>query len=165
MKEICSQYAAFNVWATEKMLNAALKLSDEQLHTEVKSSFTSIYATFLHMWDAESAWWQRIKLIDQIQVPSLSFKPTMQEVAEGLSNQDKLWQQWINNSPEHAFNHVVAYRNSKREEFKQPVWEIILHVINHSTYHRGQIVTMMRNIGVTEIPGTDYVLFTRRGQK
>jgi uncharacterized damage-inducible protein DinB len=161
MKEICSQYASFNVWATEKLLNTAMKLSDEELKTEVKSSFTSIYATFLHMWDAESAWWQRIKLIDQIQVPSLSFKPTMQEVADGLINQSKQWQQFIAVTAEHGFDHVVAYRNSKKEEFKQPVWQILLHVVNHSTFHRGQIVTILRNIGVTEIPGTDYVLFTR----
>ena len=161
MKEICSQYAAFNVWATEKLLNAALKLSEPQWHTEMQSSFPTIYKTFLHMWDAEAAWWQRIQLAEQLQMPSAVSTPSIKELAEGLSAQGKLWKEYTSGLQSHAFDHVISYRNSKKEEFKQPVWEILLHVFNHGTYHRGQIVTMLRNLGVTEVPGTDFVLFLR----
>jgi uncharacterized damage-inducible protein DinB len=132
-----------------KITDVALKLPESDLKTENKSSFSSIYATFLHLWDAESIWWQRMKLLEQIQVPSLSFKPSMTEVADGLLNQSSQWHEWITNSPDHVMTHVFEYRNSKKELFKQPVWEVLMHIFNHGTYHRGQIVTLLRNVGVT----------------
>src|SRR3954463_282813 len=106
MKQVCVEYAGYNVWATQRLLNVALKLPPADLKTENKSSFTSIYATFLHLWDAESIWWQRMKLLEQVQVPSLSFKPSMTEVADGLLHQSSQWHEWIVNSPDHVMTHV-----------------------------------------------------------
>ena len=62
MKELLSHYAAYNLWANKAITEAILEM-DEQLHQQiVKSSFPNLYATVLHMWDAESAWWQRSRL-------------------------------------------------------------------------------------------------------
>src|SRR4051812_37456522 len=62
MKKIILPYAAYNVWANQQLADCITNLSDEQLHKEINSSFNSIYKTFLHLWDVESVWWQRVKM-------------------------------------------------------------------------------------------------------
>ncbi len=53
------------------------------------------------------------------------------------------------------------YENSKGEQFKQPIFQMLLHVFNHGTYHRGQLVTMLRQLGVENIPATDFIVWSR----
>lgn len=162
MREMLQKIALYNVWAHELLLNTCLKLSEAEQQQAITSSFLGIYATWLHIWDAESIWWQRMKLHEQIVVPSAAFNPTMTEIANGLLNQSKQWAEWIAAATEPQLQHVFAYQNTKREQFKQPVYEMIQHVMNHGTYHRGQIVTLLRQLGVEKIPQTDYIVFARK---
>lgn len=69
MKEILSQFAAYNTWANQKLLESILALPEEKQKAEVPSSFKSLYTTVLHMWDAESIWWQRMKMHERISFP------------------------------------------------------------------------------------------------
>jgi uncharacterized damage-inducible protein DinB len=162
MKEILQQYAAYNSWANQKLFDIILKLDENLQQQIVASSFPNLYATVLHMWDAESAWWQRMKLHEKIVIPSENFNPTMQEAVNGLLQQNKLWEDWVNNATVPALEHVFAYQNTKKEQFKQPVYQMIHHVFNHGTYHRGQLVTMLRALGIDKIPPTDFILWSRK---
>ena len=161
MKELLMQLAAYNSWANTKMLEFINGLPEEKQQQELQSSFKSLYATVLHMWDAESAWWQRMKMQERIILPSENFSGSMQDVSTGLMQQNKLWLDWVNNATEPALDHVFQYYNSKKEHFKQPVWQVMLHVFNHDTYHRGQLVTMLRQLGTEKIPPTDFVVWVR----
>ena len=161
MKELLMQFAAYNSWANPKLLELINALPEEKQRQELLSSFKSIYATVLHMWDAESAWWQRMKMQERIIVPSENFSGSMLDVSNGLLQQNRQWQEWVNNATEAALDHVFQCYNSKKEHFKQPVYQMMLHVFNHGTYHRGQLVNMLRQLGVEKIPPTDFVVFTR----
>ncbi|HMX78573.1 MAG TPA: DinB family protein, partial [Chitinophagaceae bacterium] len=61
-----------------------------------------------------------------------------------------------------SLEHTIQYYNTKKENFKQPVWQIVLHVVNHSTYHRGQLINMLRQVGVEKLPHTDFIYWTRK---
>lgn len=161
MKELLVSYASYNYWANQELIKKVLSLSPDLQEAEVKSSFSSLKATIIHMWDAESIWWQRIKLQENIVVPSLSFHPTTQEAADGLLQQDKDWQNWVQQASLPQLEHVFAYQNSKKEQFKQPIWEMLMHMFNHGTFHRGQLVTILRQLGEEKIPQTDYIHYTR----
>lgn len=162
MKEIVAQYAAYNLWANERLLKLILSLDENSLQQVVPSSFPGLYATFLHIWDAESIWWQRIKLHEQIIVPSKTFNPNMQEVANGLINQSRQWSEWVQHATAPQLEHVFAYFNLKQEYCKNPVWNTLMHVFNHSTYHRGQAVTILHQVGVSRIPETDFIAWSRK---
>ncbi len=163
MKEILSSYAAYNIWANEQLMNIALKLSEEKLHQSIESSFPSIYKTCLHLWDAEAIWWQRMKLQEQIFIPSSSGNHySFNEIVKGIHQQDKQWAEWIANTSENQLQHVFAYYSLKKEYFKQPLWQALHHLFNHSTYHRGQIVTMLRQLGVAKLPSTDFAHWIRK---
>lgn len=161
MKELLVQMAAYNIWASQKILECILGLPEEKQMAELPSSFSSLYKTVLHMWDAESAWWQRMKLHEKIIVPSENFNGSMKDVSNGLLQQSIQWHDWVSNASEHALDHVFQYQNSKKEQFKQPVYQMILHVFNHGTYHRGQLVNMLRQSGVEKIPQTDFIIWSR----
>ena len=63
---------------------------------------------------------------------------------------------------EAALQHEFIYKNTKKDQFKQPVYEMLLHLFNHQTYHRGQLITMLRQSGETNIPNTDLISFLRK---
>lgn len=162
MKEILEQYASYNVWANQTLLKPVLAMNETQQQQIVASSFNSLQSTFLHLWDTESAWWQRIKLQEQIIIPSMALHPTMQEIANGLTDQSKQWEVWVKQSKENMLQHVFGYHNFKGEYFKNPIWQTVMHVFNHSSYHRGQIVTMMHQLEIKKIPNTDFGAWCRK---
>lgn len=162
MKELLISYAAYNYWGNQEMAKCILKLSPEKQQQEVNSSFKSLHTTIIHMWDAEAIWWQRMKLKENIIIPSLSFHPTVQEATDGLLQQSQDWAEWTKQATEPQLEHVFSYRNTKKEAFKQPTWQVMLQVFNHGSYHRGQLVTMLRQLGEENIPQTDYIFYSRR---
>jgi len=162
MKELLLSYAAYNAWANTKLLQTSLQLPETQQLQLVKSSFATLTQTWQHVWDAESGWYQRIKLAEHTIFPS-SIKPyTLAEIAAELTKQSTIFEDWVKQSSELQINHVCAYQNTKKELFKQPVWQILLHVFNHSTYHRGQVVTILRELGADKIPQTDFIFWARK---
>jgi uncharacterized damage-inducible protein DinB len=162
VKELLTQYASYNVWANERLCSLIMTLPEELVHQTVVSSFPTIHKTLLHVWDAESVWWQRLKLSENVVWQSTIKEYSIEEVIMGLQQQDKLFVEWITDATVAALEHVFAYQNSKKEQFKQPVFQMLLHLFNHGTYHRGQLVTMLRELGVEKIPPTDFIVFSRR---
>ena len=161
MKQLLQQYAAYNIWANKTITERIAQLPNETIHKETTSSFTSLYKTVVHLMDVESIWWQRLKLLEHVEWPGKTFNGDFEELARQLIALSKQWNEWIQNTSETNFTHVFAYQNSKKEHFKQPVYEMLLHLFNHQTFHRGQLVTMLRQNGIEKIPATDFIVFSR----
>ena len=161
MKPMMQLYAGYNYWANQRITNAILEMDAHRHQEWVTSSFPNLYATLLHLWDAESIWWQRLKLHERLLIPSENFNPNTNEVIHGLMEQSMLWKNWADQSTEAAFLHQFTYQSTKKELQKQQAWQVLMHVCNHSTYHRGQLVTMMRELGVEKIPATDFIEYIR----
>ena len=160
MKELLKQYATYNVWASQRIFDVIIALPEEKQLAEVPSSFTSLFKTVLHMLDAENIWWQRMKMQERIAVPSENFTGSFQELANVLLQQSRQWEEWVSSASDLSLDHVFQYYN-KKEHFKMPVYQMIHHVFNHGTYHRGQLITMLRQLGVEKLPQTDFSLWTR----
>ena len=162
MKILLTQYSAYNQWANQLLIDTIEKLPADLQEQEIVSSFSSLKATLLHMWDADAIWWQRIKLFETITRPSDTFSGSCNDVAKNLMQQSKLWHDWVLNAAPHMFEHEFIYYNSKREKFKQATYQVLLHLFNHNTYHRGQLVTLLRQMGVDNIPPTDFIVWSRK---
>lgn len=161
MKQLLASFTHYEYWANERLLQVIRTLAEEQQQQEIVSSFSSVHKTCLHIWDATSIWWQRVHKVEEIVVPSLSFHPTMSEIENGLLQQNTQWIEWIRSASDADLTYILPYKNMKGEAFEQEVKEILLHINNHGTYHRGQLVTMLRQLGVEKIPQTDYILYSR----
>lgn len=163
MKELLAGYIKYDHWANEKLLTVVLQLTKEQQKTQMVSSFSSIQKTCAHMWDAYRIWWQRLQKEQVVQGPTVELDIPVKEIVDIMLAQNQLWQQWLDTIPEIELEALFAYKNMKGDAFEQPLHQVVLHLCNHGTYHRGQLVTMLRQIGVTEIPQTDYIVYGRLG--
>jgi uncharacterized damage-inducible protein DinB len=161
MRELLRQMAAYSIWAHERINEVILALPEEKQLAEVPCSFNTIQRTILHMWDAQSIWWQRMKMHERFVRPSDNFKGTTRDAIDGLMSQAKLYEIWILNAPEHALDHVFQYYTTKKELMKVPIYQMLMHVFNHDTYHRGQLINMLRQLGVEKLPATDFFVWTR----
>ncbi len=161
MKELLKQLAAYNIWATKLLADRIKQLSEEDINKEIASSFPSLYKTVLHMWDAESIWWQRLKLAEQIIIPNEVFKGKFDELAANLAKQSLQWKEWVENATDNQLAHVFSFVRNK-EEIKMLVHNMLLHLFNHGTYHRGQLVTLLRQLNADKIPQTDFSVFCRK---
>jgi len=161
MKELLQQYAAYNIWANKVLFYRISKLPEEKITREIASSFPSVYKTSLHMWQAEDIWWQRLKLVENIAILSETFSGTFTELTVGLARQSQQWKDWVDNATENQLTHVFAYVRNK-EQHKMKVQDMVLHLFNHATYHRGQLVTLLRQLGEEDkIPSTDFSTYCR----
>ena len=161
MKKILLEYAAFNVWAHQQLLDVISHLTDEQRRQPIENSFAGLEKTILHLLDAESIWWQRLKLVEHTERPSEQYDGHFDSLQRQLLKQSRLWLDWVEQATDASLEHEFIYRDSKKVQYKQPVAEVLLHVFNHQSYHRGQLVTMLRQLGVHTIPGTAFIAFLR----
>ena len=161
MKQLLQQYAAYNIWANKKITETANQLSEEQINKVIVSSFPSVYKTVLHLMEVENVWWERLQLVENTTLSGW-FTGDFDELSKKLLRLSQQWHDWIQNTNDVNISHVFAYQNSKKEQFKQPVYEMLMHLFNHQTFHRGQLVTMFRQLGLDKIPPTDFIVFSRK---
>ncbi len=161
MKEIILQFAAYTSWANQKMTESILLLNPALHDQPVASSFPSLYLTLAHVLHAGTIWWQRFNP-DEIEMRSASSsKLSMNELADEIRNLDKKWEEWISEASEEDLRRLLHFTTARGESFHQPIYELLMHLFNHATYHRGQLVTIMRSLGLENIPKTDFIIFVR----
>ena len=164
MKTLLLEYATYHIWANEQLYATLRKLDEDVWTRHISSSFPSLLKTMLHMWDAESLWWQRIEGQKEMRIPSKNFQEHPQKGMEALLMQGHVWKDWLQTRTEEELSAGFSYTNLKGQSFESSYYHLLLHLFNHGTYHRGQLVTMLRQLGITDIPATDFIVWSR-GQK
>lgn len=162
MKTLLQSYTQYNRWAYQRIFDTLHQLPTTALETPVVSSFNSIRTTLLHLLDAESIWWQRLKLQEHIQVPSVLFTGTATELEKQILLQAERWADWVNEAPEIQLTHTIHFQDRKGHPQKIQVADMIIHVVNHTSYHRGQLITLLRQQGLTKLPQTDYGFYIQQ---
>lgn len=162
MKEITDMYASFNLWADKKITDAVGLIDEERAKKELKSSFSSIHSTLIHMGNAQIIWLNRIKKKADPEIAVTDTSHTTGQIIRRLLNLSGEWEEFMLGTSEEGLLSPVTYKTTRGEEFTEPVFEIAMHVMNHATYHRGQIITMMRELGETVLPRTDFIEYARR---
>lgn len=163
LKKIMSNFADYNLWVNQQFVNWLSLKSDELLNAEVQSSFPTIMKTLDHIWSTEEYWFSVISENDMVQKKPES-ELSKEEIFEGLLNSSTRLKHLINSLSEEDLMKEVKITNPWFE-CELPVSDYLLQVINHGTYHRGQIVTMGRNIGITDASNTDYNFYNVLKQK
>jgi len=161
IKEQLVKYAEYNLWANSKLAETLRSSSDEIWLMEQKSSFTTLRATALHIYGAETIWFSRLTDNTILKLPGSDFKGTNADVLQLWQNASKNFVKFISANSGEYFNSSCTFSNLKGEKFTIKVSDIIQHCFNHSTFHRGQIVTMLRFAGITALPSTDYITYIR----
>jgi uncharacterized damage-inducible protein DinB len=157
MQDSLSAMFEYNRWADERLLTACGQLTNEQYAREIGGSFPSIRATVAHHAGALRAWGTRFEGGDVRSLPSETEVPdaetAMRLIVEG---HEALLREA--GRPAEELNQIFTYRSLRGIMVSLPRWAVLRHVVNHGTYHRGQIANMMRQVGAAP-PSTDYFLW------
>lgn len=148
----------FNRWANGRMLGTAEKLSPEQLTKDLKNSFPSVRDTLVHIMAAEWIWLERWRGNSPKTLLDVSEFPTVSTIRTRWSEIERQQEEFIAGLTEDSLKRVVSYINLKGDPYEYPLWQMLQHLVNHSTYHRGQVTTMLRQLG-TQAVATDFLVY------
>ncbi len=162
MKKFIREYAAYNLWANEKICSVISSLNDEQLSREIVSSFPSIKKTLLHVWGAQVIWIRRLEGVSTATFPTQDFTGTKEEMFEGMISSSAKLKEMTDGFTKGDLKEVKKYSTLKGGIVTSARYQVLAHVFNHSTYHRGQLVTMLRQTGVSELATMDLIFFYRQ---
>lgn len=148
------ELAAYNLWANTTVCGWLEQISDEQWNQEIISSFNTIQETVLHIISAENAWLQRFKKepFDWLQS---TFKGTKEEHIQLWKKNSEGFKEFVDAFDENDLNTNLDFKRLNGDAYSMPYYQLFAHVVNHATYHRGQLVTMLRQVGFTNITYTD----------
>ena len=153
---LVAQLVDYTLWANTRFVDRLQQEPDELLDRPVTSTFPSLRSTMLHIRDAENAWTRRLQGRAPIPWPAelgtslTTVVPYTQRLKELVHASGEIW-----------LEGRVAYADLRGYRHEQERWQMILHCCNHGTQHRGQVITMMRSLGMQDIPANDLVLFQR----
>ena len=161
MAHSIKDHLEFNLWANRLMAEKIQQVDDELLNREIKSSFPSVTKTVLHLWDTNVIWLSRLRGETSFTRPSASFNGTKYDLLAGLISSTEIINSFIDSKGPDFLSQKLSYKNLKGEPWEDYVLDILFHVVNHGSYHRGQLVTMLRALGVTELVNTDLIRYVR----
>ena len=154
-------YAIYNIWANNRLINDLLLQNNDLLSSELVGSYPTIRDTILHIWFGETGWLSRLK--------GSGWDTSI--VTNFSNNNKELFREWQDTSEEfkNFVKKVVLEKEihfeHKQEKFSIPSREIIQTVFNHGSYHRGQVVMMMRQLRIKDITQTDYIEWVREKER
>lgn len=140
VKKLVARFLAYNHWANTQLNEWLMGMEDAFIHQQTRSSFASIALTLQHMQKSQLFWLGIIADSEKISVaPSLS-----DDLAQLLAGSQMMIDTFSAYTEEELLEEVSS------TDMVQSRYEFILHVVNHNSYHRGQIVTMCRQLGITD---------------
>jgi uncharacterized damage-inducible protein DinB len=150
----------YNVWANDRTLECCAALSDEQFLRDLGSSFRSVRDTLVHIYGAEWIWLERWHGRSPSGLPDGTDCKNLDSARRLLQEADRGLVDYVASLTNDDLQRVHNYKTTAGGPQAQPGWQMLQHVANHSTYHRGQIATMLRQLG-TKAVSTDLIAFYR----
>ena len=149
----------YSSWASRKLLDAALALGEEEQRREFGVSHNSLLGTLEHIFFADRIWLSRTVDPRVVKGGFGDFSPGETLVTEWPKVQ-KRWEDWATALTHQDLTRNMEYKDLKGNQHRTPVWQIVLHVVNHATLHRGQAMSLLRQLGVAA-PSTDLIFYYR----
>ena len=158
--EALRNHIEYTAWATNRLVGAASGLSAEELNRDFSTADRSVLGTLVHVFAADRVWLGRIhgnppaRFIDPEHDMHLVVLQT--DWPELLQR----WKEWVSTLTEESSAAKISYKDLKGNPHSTPAWQIILHVVNHGTHHRGQAAGFLRAMGRTP-PPLDLIAYYR----
>jgi uncharacterized damage-inducible protein DinB len=157
LDEIRTLYS-YNRWATARLLQASQHLSPDALKQDLRTSHSSVRGTLVHTLWAEWIWLQRWQGTSPRQVFAEDQFPDVAAIQSRWAEIERDRQDFVAGLTEDRLAGRMSYENLRGQRWEYPLTHMMQHVVNHSTYHRGQVVTLLRQFGQTP-PATDLLVF------
>lgn len=151
----------YHYWARDRMLEALEPLTADQYNRELGSSFKSIRETVVHIYAAEWAWHSRWVGHSPTALVSSEAYPDVASVRRVWTDHEKQIRAFVDDLGEHGISKSFDYKLLNGASGSSPFWQMLQHVVNHASYHRGQVTTMLRQIGAQPAKPMDMIAYYR----
>ncbi len=158
--ELTRQLFDYNHWANNRALEAAAQLSDEQFIKPLGSSFASVRDTLAHICSGEIVWLERFQGGSPSTFPDTANLQTIAALREFWRPYADQLLGFANHISQTELDRVFEYKTFNFGVYRNPLWQSMQHLVNHGTYHRGQVATLLRQLGAKPIL-TDLMHFYR----
>jgi uncharacterized damage-inducible protein DinB len=152
-------HVAYSAWASRRLLEVVMALPEEERLRDVGVSHKSLMGTLEHICFGDRIWCARA-VDPAVAGPSFGeFTPghTLETEWERV---EKAWADWAASATDADLARVVTYKDIRGASRGEPMWQVVLHVVNHATLHRGQVAAMLRQLGVAP-PQCDLIYYYR----
>jgi uncharacterized damage-inducible protein DinB len=150
----------FNAWANHRTLEACAALTPEQFTRDLASSFRSVRDTLVHIYGAEFVWFERWHDRVPSGLPAATDFPDLETVRRRTADMDRNLIDYVASLTPQDVQRVIQFKTTAGMAINQPLKQCLQHLANHGTYHRGQVATMLRQLGAKPT-GTDLITFYR----
>jgi uncharacterized damage-inducible protein DinB len=158
--EDLTELYAYNGWANERVRHSIQDLDPEVFKRDLGASFGSLQGTVAHLVSAQWNWLRRWK-------GQSAGRPLPSEAFESPAEANRRWEEvdralagFVDGLDAAGLQQSIALTTPQGSSYSSRLWRAMLHVVNHSSYHRGQIAAMLRQVGATP-QGTDLMLYYR----
>lgn len=158
--EIGITHLRYHRWATAQVLEECAPLASELLLKNLGGSFPSIHDTLVHLYRADSVWLDRLHDRPTDKLEKYTAPGCMFELRDAWTQVQEDMIDRARQLTEPAWERVLSYRTQAGLPYNSPVWQVIMHVVNHGTYHRGQITNMLRQLDMKPV-NLDLIRFYR----
>jgi len=158
--ELLSFMFQYNLWADLRTLDSCSTLTNEQFTRKIDSSFSSVRDTVTHLYGAEWVWNERINGRSPMALVPGTIFPDFSTARAKLEEMDRYYIAYVSKLTQKDLDRVIQYKGFNGDEFSNPLWQSLHQLTNHASYHRGQIVTMLRQLGVKPV-STDLIGYYR----
>lgn len=152
----------YNQWAHQQMWACVMQLSDEQFTQALDYSVGSIHNQCVHIMSAENMWLKRIQGIEGPGFYAPADYPTREAVREQWDHIRGALNAYLDTLTEAELDRVIEMYTTKGHYYANPVWQILMHLANHGTDHRAQVLAMIHSLEGETAP-QDVILFLRQG--
>ncbi len=151
----------YHYWARDRLLDALDPLTPEQFARDLGSSFRSIRETLVHVYAAEWAWWSRWQGRSPASMLAADEFPDVASVREAWRRLERDVRAFLDQLGPDGIDQRISYRLLNGTEGASIFSHMLQHVVNHASYHRGQITTMLRQVGAAPPKGMDLIAYHR----
>jgi len=160
LSEELQDLVRYDEWANARVVESLKGLSAEEWSTPVASSFGSLRETFAHIVSAEWIWLRRWRGDVPTAPPGWLKAERLEELLSRLREVEDERRAWLAGLSAEQLESRLSYRTLKGDEYSNVLADQVRHVVNHSTYHRGQAATQLRQLGKIP-PSTDFIFYRR----
>jgi len=151
----------YHYWARDRLLDAVGALSPDQFTRDMGSSFRSVRDTCAHIYAAEWAWHARWQGMSPTALLPLDQFPDVPSLRQPWTTHETHMRAFLESLGETGIHRVFEYTLINGQPGATVFWQMLQHVVNHASYHRGQVTTMLRQLGAAPAKSMDLIAFYR----
>ena len=152
----------YHYWARDRLLDAVAPLTPEEWRRDLGSSFKSIHETVAHIYGAEWAWYQRWHGQSPTALLPAETVPDVPSVRRAWTEHEAKMRAFLDALGEPGIRRVFEYKALNGTPGSSEFWQMLQHIVNHASYHRGQVTTMLRQLGAPPAKSMDLIAYYRR---